>query len=185
MILKPHQSRRRQRGQAAIEYAIYIAIAAIVLAGIIYFINQARHRAQMNTEISNVTSIVQSTQKLYRGSPNGYSGVDATVLINNGVIPDTMVSGGNSILSAFGTPVTVSPTSVYGTNDGIQFNYQVSPSQCSDFIQGVAPLFAKITVGSAVKDVTTGTMLDPAQLGSQCQASSSNKVLNVTFVATR
>lgn len=176
---------KKYRGQALIEYVIFIGLAALALAGIIYWATKGRQGASVDKEVSTVTTIVGGTQKLYNQDPNGYANVTAAALISNGIIrPDQVVSG--AIVSGFGTPVTVAPSTCYSANDCVDFTYLVPPEKCSDFVQGIATDFAKISVaGTSVKDTTSGQpTVNAATLGTQCSGTSGANV-PVVMTATR
>lgn len=168
--------RRKQRGQMSVEQAISIAIAALILAGIIYYVTKGRHNVQVNSESSNVTSIIAGAQKLYGQDPSSYANVTAAALISNGVVPPSEVNG-NAISSSFGTPVTVAPATCYQANDCLALTYQVDPGLCSDFVTSVAGNLTKVSVGgTVVKDATAGTNLAAAALGTACSGTNGAKV---------
>lgn len=161
--------------------ALAIAIGAIILAGVIYYVTRGRHNAQINAEASNLTTIIGGAQKLYGSDPTAFANVTASALINNGVIPSGEVNG-TTITSSFGTPITVAPATLYNTNDGIALTYGVSPSLCSDFVTSVAGNLAKVTVaGTPVLDATAGTVLSEAALGTACSGTAG---ANVPLVLT-
>lgn len=174
-------ARKQQKGQMSIELAIVVAIVVLILAGIIYYTTQGRKGTKLNSEASAMTAIVGATQKLYNADPNGYANVAAQDLINNGVIPASMVVAG-AITSGFGTPITVAPATLYNAGDGVAFSEAVSPDDCSAYVQAVASDFAKITVaGTAVKDSTANQALTAATLGTQCSGTNG---ANVPLVLT-
>ena len=174
---KPSCTRRvRQAGQMSIEMAITIAIAAVVLAGIIYYVTKGRHNAQINSESSNATTIIAGAQKLYGQDPSAFANITAAALIQNGVVPPSEVQG-NALLSSFGTPITVGPATCYQANDCMALTYQVDPSLCSDFATSVASNLTKLSVGgTVVKDSTAGQALTAAALGTACSSTAGAKV---------
>lgn len=174
-------ARRRSAGQAILEYLGYIALAALALAGIVYFTTKGRHGTVVQNEASSFSDMVSGTQKLYSSDPNGYTNVTAQALIDNSIVDAKKVVNG-SITSGFGTPITVAPANLYGTNDGVAFTYGVPPVDCSSFAQSVAPSLVKMTVaGTVVMDSTAGTTLNAATLGTQCKSTSG---ANVPMVLT-
>ncbi|MGH8159363.1 MAG: type 4 pilus major pilin [Rhodanobacter sp.] len=176
--------KRKQLGQMSVEQAIAIAIAALVLAGIIYYVTVGRHNVQVNSESANLTSIVAGTQKLYGQDPTSYANVTAAALINNGVVPTSEVNG-TAIESSFGTPITVAPATCYQANDCVAFTYQVDPNLCSDFVTAVSGNLAKVSVGgTVVKDSTAGTAMAAAALGTACSSTNGAKVPTI-FTASR
>lgn len=172
----PLSARRRSHGQAILEYLGYIALAALALGGIVYFITKGRQNTVVQNESSSFSDWVTGTQKLYSSDPSGFTNVTAAALINNGIVDSKKVVNG-AITSGFGTPVTVAPANLYGTNDGVAFTYGVPPENCSAFAQSVAPSLAKMTVaGTVVMDVTAGTALNAATLGTQCKSTGGSNV---------
>jgi hypothetical protein len=178
------RSRKSQKGQSLIEYVIYIGLAALVLVGIIYFATTGRKNSAIQSESSTLTSVVGATQKLYNADPTAFANVTAAALINNGVIPPADVIGGTSIVSGFGTPITVAPDTLYQANDSVSFTYGVPQDSCSAFVLAVNSDFAKISVGGTiVKNTTSNLALSAAALGTACQAGAGN--IPVIFTATR
>lgn len=176
---------KRQRGQLSVEFVGVIALVALVLAGIAYYLYQGRMQTKTNTAISALSTAVGGAQRLYNSDPDGYTGVTNTVLIDNKIIPDSMVQGTGSIISNLGGAVTVTPA---GTNDSrISFAYAaVDDTACSDFILGVEQWFYTIQVGATtVKDTDpsagTPVILDAAALGTACNTTNPA----VTFIAGR
>jgi Tfp pilus assembly protein PilW len=179
-----YASRRTQRGQSLIEYVIYIGLAALAIAGFVYFAFVGNSNTAVNSESDNLTFIVSSARKLYYNSSTGYSGVSASVLINNGVIPDTEVTG-TTITSSFGTPITVAAGTLYNANDALALTYLVPPGNCSAFVSSVQSQFDRIQVaGSTEKDTTVGTAFQQSNLGTAC-ASSAGASVTVIFTASR
>lgn len=175
------RGKKKQLGQFSIELALTIAIGAIVLAGIIYYVTKGRHNEEVNTEASNLTTMIGGAQKLYGSDPTAFASVTAAALINNGVVPSSEVNG-TAITSSFGTPITVAPATLYTANDAISFTYGVPPGLCSDFVTSSAGNLAKITVGgTTVLDSTASKPLNEAALGTACSGSAG---ANVAVVAT-
>lgn len=179
-------SSKRQLGQLSVEFVGVIALVALVLAGIAYYLFVGRIQTKTNTAISALSTSVGGAQRLYNNDPDGYTGVTNQVLIDNKVIPDAMVQGAGTIVSSLGGAVTVTPA---GTNDSrIQFAYAaVDDDACSDFVMGVEQWFYTISVnGATVKDVdptqATPVPLDAATLGTQCSGSNNPAI---TFIAGR
>ena len=177
--------KKQAQGQISIEYVIVIALVALALAGIIYYFTKGRNESLVNSESSALTSMIGAAQKLYNGNANGYNGITAAILIQNGAVPDSEVNG-TSIVSGFGTPVTVAAATLYNTDDAVEFSYNVPPANCSAFVQSMQSNAAKIEVaGTAVKDVTAGTTsVDPTTLGTDCSGTGGAQV-PINFYATR
>lgn len=176
MKQRTNSNSRKQAGQMSIEQAITVAIIALILGGIIYYVNKSRHESQINSEAANATTIIAGAQKLYGQDPTAFAAITASALINNGVVPPSEVQG-NTISSSFGTPVTVAPATCYQANDCLALTYQVDPAQCSDFATSVAGNLAKLSVGGVVvKDSTAGTALAAAALGTACSGTAGAKV---------
>lgn len=168
---------RKQQGFTLIELAIVLAIAAII--GILIFMRMTKvQNANIaNNESSNLAMMVSDARTKF-SNQGDYAGVSAAVLINNGLVPQTMVSGA-TIKTGWGTGVTVAPSNLNGTaNDGIKFTYTVPKKNCSDFVTGAAAAVSKITIGTTVvKNAPAGSStLDMTALGTACDASAAGTV---------
>lgn len=180
----PSRARSRSRGQMSIEFAIVIALASLVLGGIIYYVFVGRNGTKVNDAVASLTTMVSNAETLYSRNSAGFNGVSDDVLINNGAVPKTMQQG-TTISNQFGGAVTVASTNLYGTDDGLSITYAaVPPDSCSDFVQRIQSSFKQITVGStSVKDVTTGAnALDIPTLGTACNTGGN---VDLTLVAGR
>ena len=181
----PNQSRDgRQKGQALISFVLAAGLLALAVAGIMHYVGQGHAATSSTTATNNLSTIVNNAQSLYHSDPSAYANITTQALIQNGAVPTSMVSG-TTLISNFGTPVTVTPSTCYNSDDCADFTYQVPQENCSKFTQNVSDLFVKISVGGTlVKDSTSGLALAPATLGSQCASSSGGNV-QVVFTASR
>lgn len=171
---------RKSRGQmTSIELAIVVAIIAIIVAGIVYFVAQARSEHKVTNAVSNLSFITQKAQGLYGQSATGFGGgTFPSDLISNGVIPQSLVNGAN-VVSPFGGAVTFTAANLYGTDDGLDINYAAVPtgSECSTFVQNGSRFATKAEVGgTTVMDKTAGTALSPTALGTACDSATGNSV---------
>ncbi|THD11329.1 type 4 pilus major pilin [Metallibacterium scheffleri] len=177
--------KKRALGQISIEYVIVIALVALALVGIIIYATRGRHEQNVNAEASNLTTMVGAVQKQYNTDPNGFANVTAPTIIDNGDVPSQLVQG-TTIVSGFGSPITVAPATTYAADDSVSFTYDVPPDECSNFVQAVASDFVTISVGGTdVKNVAGGVpTVSNATLGTQCSSTAGAQV-PIIFTATR
>lgn len=176
------QTKADQGGFATMDVVIAVILVAALAGGVFYFANKGNASRLAADEAAQFNVMAQDAVSKYAGQGN-YEGATATVLINHGVVPPSMING-NTITSGFNTVVTIAPANLGGsTNDGLAFTYNVPRKVCSNFVNGVSA--AKITVGgSTVLDETNGiNKMDVTALGTACNASAGSG--NVTVILTK
>lgn len=102
---------RRQLGLSLIEAAMVLAIAALVVAGVMLFFQSASNSQKTNDALAQLAAIQQATRSLYSGQPD-YTGLSASLLANSKQLPNRMVRGTGATATlqhAFNGPVAVAP----------------------------------------------------------------------------
>lgn len=117
------KKKKFEKGLSLIESAMVLALAATVTAGVMFYYQSASDSNKSQSAISLVMSATSAINGLYIGQA-GYSGLDASVLINSSAIPDTYKDKTNSnINNPFGgklSPVAAS------TNAANSFGYALT-----------------------------------------------------------
>lgn len=162
--------RGRQRGQALIDYALYIVIAVLVLIGLVALYLTNRSNTTASNETQSLISTTANIQKLYANDTNGFANISVANLVANNEIPSGQVTAGAWILPVGGT-VAVASANLFGTaGDSFSLTIPGVPANdCSNFAQALASNFPAITVnGTTIENSTTGVAFSPAALGTAC-----------------
>lgn len=179
------QSRKNARGFSLIEFGIVVALIAGATV-IVYLMFSGRNdSANASAEAQNFTMMAADTQQKWRAQGN-FTGIDASALINNGVVPSTMIVG-NTIETRWNTPVTVGPGTITTAGDSALFTYQVPRRSCADFVTQAGSSAVVVTVdGTAVKDVPSGeNTMNVTAVGTGCDAASGGGNVPVVLTVTR
>lgn len=102
MNILNQKKKKFEKGLSLIESAMVLALAATVTAGVMFYYQSASDSNKSQSAISLVMSATSAINGLYIGQA-GYSGLNASVLINSSAIPDTYKDKtGNNISNPFG-----------------------------------------------------------------------------------
>lgn len=138
---------KKQLGLSLIEAAMVLALAAVVVSGVLYYYNAAKDNRDRNDNMDTVMNIVSIVNKLYPGYGNSkaYTGLDNS-LISKMLPRLKRNSDGNFVLSG-GITLQVYATDNIGAGEkkGYRVVFRgIPPTQCLDY----ATLFQRI--GSSV-----------------------------------
>lgn len=166
--------RARQRGLTLIEAAMVLALATIVVAGVLLFFQSASTSNSTNAAASQLAAVQNAVRSLYAGQ-SSYAGLDATTLIQSRSLPGNMVNG-STITSAFKAGVTVAPVASAG-NAQFAVTFDGVPTEaCSKM--------ATLELGSSLVSVsvngttyTTPTRPTPGQATANCNASAQAQIV--------
>lgn len=114
--------RARQRGLSLIEAAMVLAVAALVVAGVMLFFQNANNAQKTNDAMSQLAAIQQVVRSLYAGQPD-YTGLTSNLLAQSRQLPNRMVKGTGgtaSLQHSFNGVVTVLPQNA-AANFSVQF----------------------------------------------------------------
>lgn len=162
---------KKSRGFSLLEILIVAALVAAGLAGLFFLVQRYNTKQTTNNEAQNLNQIAAEVRTKFRSQGN-YTGITPAVLIQNGIVPPTMVNNTN-IETGWNTNVAVAAANLNGTNgDSVSFTYTLPRESCADFVQAAEGSFPRISVGGVnVKDVPGGARtLNIVTLGAQCNA---------------
>ncbi len=162
--------RGRQRGQALVDYSLYIVIAVLVLIGLVALYLTNRSNTTASNETQSLISTTANIQKLYANDTNGFANISVTSLVDNNVVPSGQVTAGAWILPVGGT-VAVASANLFGTaGDSFSLTIPDVPARdCSNFATALASNYPYMTVnGTTIEDSTTGVAFSPTALGTAC-----------------
>lgn len=169
-------ARRRQGGFTLIELIVVIVIIVAAAAAIISRQRSTAQTSQVQSEQSNLQSIVSKVNSSFSARPS-YSGVSTSFLLAQGAFPTQMVNG-SSVVNVWGGAVTVAA----GTgNTSFDITYAGVPSSaCIELVSNVSRFYSEITVGST--KVKNGAAL--ADLATTQTACTAADPVSLTFNAS-
>jgi len=168
---------KKQGGFSLLELLIVASLVAAGLAGLFFLVNRYNTKQTTNNEAASLNAIAAEVRTKFRSQGN-YTGISPQVLINNGIVPGTMINGTN-IETGWNTNVAIAPANLNGTaGDSVSFTYTLPRESCADFTQAAEGSFPRISVGGVnVKDIPGGMRtLNIATLGTQCNAGAGGNV---------
>lgn len=185
MNMKKKYTELRQRGLTLIEAAMVLAIATLVVAGIMIFFQSASIGSKTNEAMSQLGDLQNGVRSIYAGQPT-YVGLNNAGLIAARIIPSKMVSGAE-IRHAFNGNVTVAPAT-YPTggsaNNSFTVTYANVPAEAcikmGIFDLGTGMVKLDISGGTAatiIDNAAAGTNnRTPAAVGAACGTGNSTLV---------
>ncbi|MCV9964671.1 hypothetical protein OIU34_22530 [Pararhizobium sp. BT-229] len=114
--------RSRKRGATMMEVIAYLAIASVIIAGVLVLLSVAFGQSKTATALSQLNQIQTAVRNLYSGQPN-YAGLSTSVIVNTRALQQSMISGA-TIRHAFNGAVTITP--VPTTDGGANSAFTVS-----------------------------------------------------------
>ena len=120
--------KKSKKGLTLIEAAMVLAIATLVVAGIMIFFQNASVNSKANESMAQLSALQSSVRTVYGGQPS-YTGLSEADLIASREVPNKMVASPTELRNAFnGTVVIVPETLGTGSADnGFSVEYQNIP----------------------------------------------------------
>lgn len=174
----------RRKGLTLIETAMVLAIAAVFIAGVMLFFQNASISAKTNEATSQLAAIQQAVRTVYAGQAS-YAGSGTIVegLIVTRSVPSKMVdSTTRTLRNAFNGSVDVQPVA-NGANFDVVFNGMPSDACAKmltmDFGRGLLSVSGSPTVqtagGSGGSEGSAGPMT-PTDAGNACGSSNTSSI---------
>jgi prepilin-type N-terminal cleavage/methylation domain-containing protein len=165
------------RGFTIIEFLVVVAIAALLLYGVVAFLSPGQASAKAEATADSFNRVSTKIKGKFRNG--NYTGLTCGTLAADGALAgSTFIVNGTGVTATVthdlgeGGPVLCAPANVgAGTNNGFVFTLQTVPTQdCKALLEQAAKLGGQITVGSTiVKAFTDATSTSGA--GAACEAS--------------
>lgn len=179
------KEKKNEVGLSLIESAMVLALAATVIAGVMFYYQSASDSNKTQAAISEVMSATSAINGLYAGRAN-YHDLDAEVLINSSAIPDSYKDTIKyTILNPFGGQLLVE-----SNNEGnVEWGYRLA---LTNLPSSACISLATLNLGTSAaayavlsddngfanwSDVKhKGRPLSPAEAASSCQDDKNNVV---------
>lgn len=179
-------AKKNLKEKKGVVFSLEMLLIIGLIGGLFVFILSNLSEGNSRIKVQNATSalmdMTKETQNLFKAQGD-FTGITPAALLNNGVVPSDMDNGA-TILSQWNSVVAVAPNTVVGANDTFSLTYPgVTSEDCSEFVTKSEKSFYQIDVaGTLVKDLTAGSALNVATLGTQC---ASGTTVNIQFFAAR
>jgi prepilin-type N-terminal cleavage/methylation domain-containing protein len=161
----------RRRGFSLVEIAMVLAIAALIIAGVMLFFGNASSNQKSNDTIAEVANIAQIVRSLYAGQSD-YTGITTAVVAQSGQMPAKWVSGVTALNNPFGKSVVISTAS--GTS---QFSIALSGLPAAACVKLATYDLGTGTYGTLAGNTASyGGPVSPATAQTACASSSANTV---------
>lgn len=166
----------RRRGLTLIETAMVLAIAAVFIAGVMLFFQNASISSKTNEATSQLAAIQQAIRTVYAGqaSYDTSTGTMEQALIQTRSVPSKMVdTASNTLRHAFNGPVLIGPAAG-GSNFQVVFNGLPSDACAKmltmDFGRGLLTVNGSPTVQALSDGAGSGFTgpLSPVDAGAAC-----------------
>lgn len=120
-----------KKGFSLLEILLVLAIAAAIIISAFVIYPKIRSHNNIMNEIRNIGTAVAGTKQLYAGKAN-YEGLNAVLLINAGVLPESLLVQGAWVRNSWNGLMSFSNGNGYaGNNSTIQIqNSGVAASDC-------------------------------------------------------
>lgn len=156
----------RQRGFTLVELLVAVAVIGVAAAAYVTVGTDLFGSTEVSGEQLKLKTIQRNVKDVYSGRSN-FANLDTQTALDNGVFPDSMVSG-SAAINAWGGNVTISAAN--DTNGNADRAVVVTwggveEGACGGMATGTQADQVSID-GSVVTDATGS--VDPAQSGSQC-----------------
>ena len=119
----------RQRGVAT--WAVLVGLGVLAVGAAFVLTSDRSQLPEVATEVSNIRQLSQGLQVGYPGKD--YRELTVEGAIRKRLVPGPMFrGGGQSIRSAWGTPIQMAPHTVLRSADGFVITYQSVPAQACE-----------------------------------------------------
>ena len=174
----PHIIRRRNRGMSLIEAAMVLAIAALVVASVMLFFQNANNSQKSNDSLGQLAAIQQTTRSLFAGQPD-YAGLTDGVLATSRQLPNRMVKNGNTLQHAFNGQIIIN-TDNNDQNFYVQYN-NLPADACSKMAtMDLGTGLFSIYVSGGTATTIQGRTLNPTEANTAC-GTANNAIVKWTF----
>jgi prepilin-type N-terminal cleavage/methylation domain-containing protein len=168
-------ARKVSRGFTLLELMVVISIIAVVIIAVVGRISSTKQASQVNSEVSNIQTIVASANSLVTGQQT-YAGLtNAGMLAVNG-FPLQMVSG-TTVSDAWNGTVTVLGNAASSNAKG-EIDYTGVPQgACIALVGQIAKAVDTVTVGATVLKSPTVPLVSTDNITTACGASTALTIL--------
>lgn len=146
MLVSKIKKKKDELGLSLIESSMVLALAAIVVSGVMFYYQSASDSNKTQNTISEIMSAVSAVNGLYVGQAN-YDGLQRSVLSHSSSIPDNYKSSGGIITNPFGGELDIAASS-----DKTKYALQLSSIPASSCVNIASMNLGTSMVGVAVSN---------------------------------
>lgn len=177
----------RRKGISVIETIMAMGISAIVIAGAVFYINNANETNRVNEAMSQLATLQDVVRTMYQGQ-GSYNGLSTTLVAQSPMLPNKYrncstspctPTAGTGVTSSFGRAITFSPTNETGGTGTTHFTITfegVPRAGCNrlataDFGTGMVRIAVTPTASGSSSSSTTaaqGRPLNPTEANTAC-----------------
>lgn len=173
-------ARRRRRQEGAIgglsDTALAVIVGTLTLVGVVGFFQTSSVNAKTNSEVANFTALIGNIRSAYYAAGSTYTGMTDAALATSRIAPATIIRNGNSLVSAFGHPITVLGAAAPGTTFTVSYA-SIPDEACIKFLTTIWNTMPDTTLGGAT--VVNGAAPNAFSMGgasASCNAGSANAI---------
>lgn len=157
-----------------------IVLTLILVAGVLTYSQGSNQQGQAARTIAAIDQIVTQADSIYQGYPSGYATLSTQGLINDGVIPGSMVQAGSATgaVDVWGGQFAVDPTNqMTGLPDAFTVWIHNVPMQaCTILLTRMEGGVQGGTGGLSVNGQIPTLPINPAELGTLCNSPTHNLI---------
>lgn len=149
-----------KRGFSMIEIIIVIAVIGVLTAVVLNLAKGMRESANINTEISNLSMLVSTSQSVF-SSQGDYTGIQNNVITRSASFPTGMMgTNENTIKTSWHNAGVEFAESTYSAGaDAFSITYNTVPhTSCVDFVSKTYKSYFRVQIGgTTVRDISAST----------------------------
>lgn len=172
-------SRQHSRGFSMIEATLVLALAAVVVGGVLMQYRSNNAEAGTSRQIDGITAFASKSQETFGLSGGNWGAYTADTMIKLNRIPDQFSKDSTKIYDNFRNEVVFSAPAV---TQGVVSFMMRSPQECAKVAQAVADMTYSTAVGASGSETVVkpaNGVLDVAALATGCETA--NRVLKITL----
>jgi len=171
---------QKQKGFGLLDLALWSAIVAALVGGVLAFNDDSKGGAKKSAEITNTTLLANNIIEYYSHGGT-YTGMDNTGIITAKLVPDAFLVGA-AILNSYRSGITIEAANVgdNGAGSGFTMTTELPQEVCHGVVSAVSKSFISVSVaGTAVKPLNG--VLSISDLTEACSGSDKYEVIYTSY----
>lgn len=167
----PATNSKLENGFLSLEAGLVLLVVALAIVSAVMFYRDNLRKTSINTNVNQILATAGAARSVF-GQANQYGQVTTAIAVSSNIIPSTLRNGNSqTATNNFGGEISVVPTNLSGTSDGLKITWPNVPSnQCIEIVMGVHAELRKLQVaGTDIKPLDSN--LNIANTSSQCESS--------------